>query len=406
MNPTTTLTDAIGTWLEPLRPLIDPGSRLDWPRLTALADALDEVTESHPITPDLPRQQRSDQLRAIRIELARRGRLDSTGLPALFAVMAQFVCGYRDIDLRDSTGLGHGVLIARHAGPAARQRWIPRLLTGELAGIAFTEAHGGSNPAATTTLAVTAPDGSWRVTGRKTWISRLTEAAVFVVFFRAPDGHLAAAVVDAAEPGLHRQSIPPAGLAGWSWGILDLDEIPIRPDDVLRAEGMVLLRNHFAGYRPLVTATALGGAAAMFDTVTAALTDRQSAGGVARLRDTALVTVGRAHAQLVTGFLGAVAAAQLAESRHPHAERWSAVMKAHGIDLASQAVADLMPLVGAPGFRADGQLVKIRRDLGGLLYADGIHDSLYRAAGTQYTAHSGITASGPHPGLELLPVSA
>ncbi|WP_280424416.1 acyl-CoA dehydrogenase family protein [Nocardia carnea] len=402
MNPNISV-KAIGIWLEPLRPLLDPGNRLDWPRLTALAETLDELIAIHPIVPGPYGYERSDQLRAIRIELARNGLLDTTQQPALFAVLAQFMCGYRDIDLRDSTGLSHGVLIARHASPAARRQWVPRLLDGELAGIAVTEPHGGSNPAATTTAAVTAKDGSWRVTGRKTWISRLTEAAVFVVFFRAPDGHLAAAAVDATEPGLRRQPITPAGLAGWAWGILDLDQVPICPDDVLRGEGMALLRNHFARYRPLITATALGGAAAMFDAVTAALTDRQTTGGVARLRDTALVTVGRAHAQLVTGLLGAVAAAQLAESGHPHAERWSAVMKAHGIDLADRATTDLMPLVGATGFRADGQLVKIRRDLGALLYADGVHDSLYRAAGKQHTAP---TAPSPHPVSGLLPVSA
>ena len=30
---------------------------------------------------------------------------------------------------------------------------------------------------------------------------------------------------------------------------------------------------------------------------------------------------------------------------------------------------------------ADSKLAKARRDLNGLLYADGIHDSLYRAVG-------------------------
>ncbi|WP_280458863.1 hypothetical protein [Nocardia carnea] len=41
--------------------------------------------------------------------------------------------------------------------------------------------------------------------------------------------------------------------------------------------------------------------------------------------------------------------------------------------------------------------------MGALLYADGIHDSLYRAAGKQHTA---LTASSLHPVPGLLPVSA
>ncbi|HET9117370.1 MAG TPA: hypothetical protein VFN75_04715, partial [Pseudonocardiaceae bacterium] len=86
---------------------------------------------------------------------------------------------------------------------------------------------------------------------RAAWISRLTEAAVFVVFFRAPDGRLAAAAINATDPGLHRQPIPPAGLAGWTWGILHLDSVPVQTEDVLHGDGMALLRQHFAAHRPL-----------------------------------------------------------------------------------------------------------------------------------------------------------
>lgn len=256
--------DAITTWLEPLRPVLDPADEVNWRRLDALDAALDAVLTVYPVAADLPAgAERSHRLRVIRRELAGRGHVDTTGQSARFPMFAQFVCGYRDIDLRDATGLGHGQLIARHGSARSRQRWIPRLQAGELAGIAVTEPHGGSRVAATRTRAVSESDGTWLVSGRKTWISRLTEAAVFVVFFRDPGGRLAVATVDATEPGLRREPIPPTGLAGWTWGILDLDSVPVRPEDVLHGDGMALLRHHFAGYRPLVTATALGGAAAV-----------------------------------------------------------------------------------------------------------------------------------------------
>jgi alkylation response protein AidB-like acyl-CoA dehydrogenase len=264
---------------------------------------------------------------------------------------------------------------------------VPRLAAGELAGIAITEPHGGSRPAETRTHAVPGPDGTWLVTGRKTWISRLTEAAVFVVFFRDPTGQLAAAAIDAAEPGLRRQSVTPTGLAGWTWGGLDLDAVPVRPErDLLPGDGMVLLREHFAAYRPLATATALGGAAAAFDTIARVLGDRQATGELPRLRDSALITLGHAHAQLVTALLGTATAAHLASTGFEHAETWSCAMKAHGIDTAYRAVAELALLLGAAGCRADSPIAKTHRDLGGLLYADGIHDSLYRTAGKHHTA--------------------
>lgn len=378
--------EAIGTWLEPLVPVLDPAGTLDWSRLRALAKALDSTLLARPLGAELPTGvERSRRLLAIRHDLAVRGHLDTNGQPPLFGVCTQFLCGYRDIDLRDATGLGHGWLIARHGSTRARRLWIPRLLAGELAGIAVTEPHGGSRPAETHTAAVRGPDGTWLVTGRKTWISRLTEAAVFVVFFRDPHGHLVAAAVDATTPGLHRQSLSPTGLAGWSWGVLGLGAVPVRDTEVLHGDGMALLREHFAGYRPLFTATGLGGAAAVFDTVAATLVARRASGELTRLRDTALVTLGRAHAHLITALVGVVVAAQLSGAGHQDAERWGAAMKAHGIDTANQAAAELALLLGAVGYQADSPVAKVRRDLGGLLYADGIHDSLYRTAGKHYT---------------------
>ena len=78
---------------------------------------------------------------------------------------------------------------------------MPRLIAGELPGIAITEPHGGSQVYATRTAAIAHPDGTWRVTGTKNWISRLNEAAVFIVFFKDPAGRLTAGVIDAADRG-------------------------------------------------------------------------------------------------------------------------------------------------------------------------------------------------------------
>jgi len=155
------------------------------------------------------------------------------GRPPVVQVLLQFTSGYHDPDLRDSTGLGHGRLVAAHAAPQVRDRWLPRLLAGDVPGIAITEPHGGTQVHATATHAVPAAGGTWRVSGTKTWISRLTEAAVFCIFFTAPDGKLTAAAIDAGAEGLSRRLITPAGLSGWTWGELRLDGVTVRPCDIL-----------------------------------------------------------------------------------------------------------------------------------------------------------------------------
>ncbi len=401
--------DAISNWLLPLRPTLDPTRGIEWSRLVAMQAELDAVLAEHPVDACLPAgAERSRRLRLIRREIAARGHLDAAGRPVLFGLFAQFVCGYRDVDLRDAVGLGHGRLIVDHGYPALVNRWAPRLAAGELAGIAITEPHGGSRPVESRTRAMPGPDGTWLVTGRKAWISRLAEAAVFVVFFQDPTGRLTAAAIDATQPGLRRRPVVPIGLAGWTWGLLELDGVPVRPDhDVLPRDGMALLREHFAAYRPLVTATALGGAAAVFDTVATVLGDRQARGELPRIRDSALITLGHTHAQLTAALLGTAAAAQLAAAGAQHAETWSCAMKAHGVDTAHQAVAELALLLGAVGYRADSPIAKTHRDLGGLLYADGIHDSLYRAAGRRHTAFRlPVPHPRPAPSLAGVPVSS
>ena len=78
---------------------------------------------------------------------------------------------------------------------------------------------------------------------------------------------------------------------------------------------------------------------------------------------------------------------------------WGCAAKAHGDDVAYAATADLSLLVGASGFAAASRLAKGRRDLNGLLYADGIHDSLYRATGR--TLITNLTAAALLPDTPL-----
>ena len=383
-------------WLDPLLPALPEVTAHDAVTLGGFEDVLCGLLGAHPVSRLSDTGERSRNLREIRRGLATAGHLalavpvadGGYGRPAVVQVLLQFICGYYDVDLRDSTGLGHGRLIAAHAMPQVRDHWVPRLLAGAVPGIAITETHGGSQVHATSTHAVSTGGGAWRVSGTKTWISRLTEAAVFCVFFTAPDGRLTAAVIDAGANGLSRRLITPSGLSGWGWGELRLDAVTIRPCDILGqpGNGMRLLRDHFARYRPLVAATALGAAAAVHDHTAALLVDRCRSGVIARIRDNALITVGRTWAQLNAALLAAVTAHRLADAGNPAAEAWGCAVKAHGADAAFQAASELALLVGAAGFTADSRIAKTRADLNALLYADGIHDSLYRAAGRTLTA--------------------
>jgi alkylation response protein AidB-like acyl-CoA dehydrogenase len=379
------------SWLAPLTAGIPGVTELDAWRMTSFERALGDLVCAHPIRLSVEPQLRSQRLARIRRELALGGYLGlavpardgGCGRPAVTQAMMQFICGYHDADLRDATGLGHGRLIALHATSPVREQWLPRLMAGEVPGIAITEANGGSQVYAISTRATARHDGTWALTGTKTWISRLNEAAVFIVFFKDPSGRLTAGVIDAADGGLDRRTIQPCGLSGWAWGELRLADVRLRPCDILGqpGDGMRLLHEHFAHYRPLVAAIALGVAAAAHDQVAAQIGSRQASRAISQPRDNALITLGRAYAQINAGLLAAFTAHWLAESGDTRAELWGCAVKAHAVDSANAAASDLTLLVGAAGCTASSPLEKARGDLRALLYADGIHDSLYRAAG-------------------------
>lgn len=387
-------------WLATLMPGIPGVTALDAQRVNSFERALGDLISAYPIGPSVEPQLRSQRLARIRRELALGGHLGlavpardgGCGGPAVTQALMQFICGYQDADLRDATGLGHGRLIALHGTTPVREQWLPRLIAGEVPGIAITEPNGGSQVHAITTVATTRHDGTWTLSGAKTWISRLNEAAVFIVFFKDPSGRLTAGVIDAADGGLDRRAIQPCGLSGWAWGELRLADVRLRPCDILGqpGDGMRLIREHFAQYRPLVAAIAMGVAAAVHDQVAAQLGTRQASRVISRPRDNALITLGRAYAQINAGLLAAFTAHRLAESGDARAEVWGCAVKAHAVDTANATTSDLTLLVGAAGCTASSPLEKARRDLQALLYADGIHDSLYRAAGRTLLTRGGV----------------
>jgi alkylation response protein AidB-like acyl-CoA dehydrogenase len=378
-------------WLEPLQQAIPGLGAGDLARIVQFDGTLAGLLAEYPVDHGLDQETRSLHLRQVRQRLAADGLLalavparhGGHGHPAGLQVLLQFACGYHDVNLRDSAGLGHGQLIASHATSQARDRWLPPILAGAVPGIAITESEGGTRVHATRTRAIAAGDGTWHVTGVKTWISRLTEAAVFCLFFTSPTGQITAAALDARSPGLSRRLVTPAGLSGWAWGELRLDKVTIRRGDILGqpGDGMRLLRSHFAAYRPLVAATSLGAAAAVHDHATTLLASRCQDGTIVRVRDSALITLGRTWAQINAALLSAITAYQLAVTSHPDAETWGCGVKAHAADIAYHAASELALLEGAAGFTASSLAVKVRADLNALLYADGIHDSLYRSAG-------------------------
>jgi acyl-CoA dehydrogenase family protein 9 len=84
-------------------------------------------------------------------------------------------------------GIGMKALVL-YGTTAQKQRWLPQLASGErIAAFALTEAGAGSDAAALATRAEPLADGSWKLNGRKIWITNGGIANGFTVFARTPD---------------------------------------------------------------------------------------------------------------------------------------------------------------------------------------------------------------------------
>jgi len=131
--------------------------------------------------------------------------------------------------------------VRRWAAPELQQRYLSRLAGGAVGAYALSEAESGSDAFALTTRA--APDGeTFRLSGRKLWISNAAEADIFIVFANAqPEAGykgITAFVVERGVPGLHvGRKEDKLGIRASSTCELVLDECRVPRENVLSEVG-------------------------------------------------------------------------------------------------------------------------------------------------------------------------
>src|SRR4029077_88663 len=97
--------------------------------------------------------------------------------------------------------------ILKYGSEEQKQKWLPKLQSGEAVGcFGLTEPGFGSNPAGMKTTARRQGDG-WVLNGEKTWITNGTPAQVAVVWARADDGAIRGFLVKKGTPGYSTSDI-------------------------------------------------------------------------------------------------------------------------------------------------------------------------------------------------------
>ncbi|OGY54930.1 MAG: hypothetical protein A3A24_03325 [Candidatus Buchananbacteria bacterium RIFCSPLOWO2_01_FULL_46_12] len=371
----------VETWLEPVKPMLVTWVQpKDWQLLSSFERSLSEI--SHDKSKGQPLQAKSllaSEYGMVDVE-RKLGGLDRS---PLVQALIQFICGYHDLDYRDVAHVGHGRMIILHGSQRQQKLWMPKLASGSLVGIAATEAHGGSKIQATKTIA-RKNGGKHLLSGEKVYISRIKEAAVFIVFFKfEKDETLSAALIDIARKGVAIETWEPMGLRGWSWGKVVFENTPLTELEVLgaRGQGTAIFKEHFVYYRPMVAMTTLGVAAAVLDRTMDHINQRRARRDIAEPRDTCLESVGHHCAAINAGILSALCAVVQNVENSPNSSLWSRMTKAWSVEQAYHTVSELALFMGAAAFRNDHFVAKALGDLRGFFFADGVHDGLRRSVG-------------------------
>ena len=153
-----------------------------------------------------------------------------------------------------------GELIGANGTPDQKARWLPSIAAGEVLPTAvFTEPDTGSDLASVKTRAQRTGDGTWRVTGSKTWITHAARSDLMTVLARTDvdkPGYGGLSMLLAAKTrGVNGEDFPDAGLSGSEIGVLGyrgMKEYVLSFDGFEVAADGLLGGSEGAGFRQLM----------------------------------------------------------------------------------------------------------------------------------------------------------
>ena len=260
-----------------------------------------------------------------------------------------------------------GAPIARHGTEAQKRHWLPLLASGERFGAyGLTEPGVGSDTAGLATRAEEQPDGSFVVSGAKTWISNGGFAGLLVLFARTDGPGASGVSAFLTEPGpgfTVSRELPKMGLHSSSTVELAFDGLHVPADGLLgeRGRGLRIALETLDGGRITVAAQACGIAQAALDVATEYATQRNAFGGpIARFQGVQF-PIADVAAQLHAARLATHHAARRRDAGKPHGTE-GAMAKLVASATAVRAADVAVQTLGGYGYSAEYAAERLYRD--------------------------------------------
>jgi alkylation response protein AidB-like acyl-CoA dehydrogenase len=296
---------------------------------------------------------------------------------------------------------GHSVvcsLLTRAGTPEQRERWLPRLATGEVrAAMALTEPGGGSDLQAMRTVARRDGDG-WVVDGAKTWITNARRAGVVALLCRTDPGadppHRGMSILLCEHgPGFAvSRDLPKLGYRGVESCELHFDGYRVPGEALLGGEpghGFAQMMRGLELGRVQVAARAVGGARAAFEDALRYAQERETFGRPIWRHQ----SVGNLLADMATRLSAARALVLTAADRLDRGDRAdleAGMAKLFASEAAMQNALDAVRVHGGAGYSTEYDVERYLRDAPLMIVGEGTNEIQRQVIAEQLVRRGGL----------------
>ena len=298
---------------------------------------------------------------------------------------------------------GHSVvskLILRDGTDAQRERYLPRMATGELrATMALTEPDGGSDLQAMRTVAQPTGDG-YVINGSKTWITNARMSGLVALLCKTdPDAtprHRGVSIllVEQGTPGFAvSRDLPKLGYKGVESCELHFDDCRVQADALLggvEGDGFAQMMTGLETGRIQVAGRAIGVARAAFDDALRYAQDRHSFGKPIWQHQ----AVGNLLADMATHITAAQQlnyhAADCLDSGR-RADMEAGMAKLFASEMAAKVTLDAIRIHGGHGYSTEFDVERYYRDAPLMIVGEGTNEVLRNVIVKQAIGRNGLT---------------
>jgi alkylation response protein AidB-like acyl-CoA dehydrogenase len=305
--------------------------------------------------------------------------LGGSQLPRLTGALIYEEVGKADMGVAVSLSVHNMVagIISRFGSQEQRQRWIPRLASGELLGaFALSEAHAGSD-AANVRCAARHDGDSYIVNGSKFWVTGAGVADLYVVFVRtdpaARGRGVSALVVEKGAPGFAFGKMErKMGLHSSPTGELLFENCRVPQDNRLGVEGdgLKIALSALDGGRINIGAIATGVAQAALDVATRYAQERLAFGKpIGSFEGIQFLLADMAMKIEAGRLLVSQAASKMDDKMDDQSEGgepvslYSSMAKCFATDAAMEVTTNAVQVLGGAGYVRDWPVERYMRDV-------------------------------------------